>query len=667
MKKNRFIAMLLAVTMMVIGTLSSASAAEQAETMSLVVKLINGLTAVEQTAVIDRNGGIETSSIPALRLHVIAVPATNFSLTLENYQTDSQVESVELNKTRKAEGIPGDLSYGVQWALSKIGWESAFGTITPTGSAKLAILDTGVDASHPDLNSNIIPGTSILNGTNGLSDPNGHGTSLAGIVAALTDNGEGIAGISYAGVHIMPVTVLGANGVGQDSDIIAGIIWAADNGADVILMGFSNPDFSQNLQDAIDYAWSKGAVMVAAAGNDGMSTPTFPAGHRGVVGVSATDPNDALYVGSNYGQQVFLAAPGTDIYTTGLDNSYDYISGTSASSAIVAGVAAFMKAVDPALTNGVIVGRLARSADAVGTVDDPNNPTMFGNGRVNMASALVNDITDEVQPTGAAPVGVGGPFVGPYTAACSIPRTIVSISSSPQQSALTSGIAKSTTYNITVKAGEGSSNTATLTVMGLPTGATALFAAKPLKLNNKTVYTSMTVTTAASTLAGNFPLTIENSSNDVTGHATLVIGNAAATLTLGDLTQTYDGTPKAATVTTSPAGLIGVAVTYDGSAVPPSAIGSYAVVATLTNDNYQAANATGTLVIGKGTATLTLGGLNQEYNTTPKAVTVTTSPAGLTGVAVTYDGSAVAPTNPGSYAVVATLTNDNYQAADATG
>ena len=180
-------------------------------------------------------------------------------------------------------------------------------------------------------------------------------------------------------------------------------------------MGFSNPNFSQNLQDAIDYAWSKGAVLVAATGNDGVMTPTFPAGDRGVIGVSATDPNDLLSPASNYGQDTFLAAPGTDIYTTGPNGGYSYISGTSASSAFVAGAAAFMKAVDPTLTNGVIVGRLARAADAIGTAGDPNNTAMFGNGRLNMAKALADTGIDPVQPAGAP--GGGGPFVGPYTAA----------------------------------------------------------------------------------------------------------------------------------------------------------------------------------------------------------------------------------------------------------
>jgi subtilisin family serine protease len=174
---------------------------------------------------------------------------------------------------------------------------------------KIAVLDTGVDATHPDLSAAIGMGTSILDGSNGWTDPNGHGTWLAGIAAATADNSNGIAGVAYGGVQIMPVQVLGADGIGQDSDIIAGVIWATDNGASVILMGFSSPGFSPSLQDAVDYAWSKGVVLVAAAGNESSSAATFPAGDKGVIGVSATDATDQLASLSNYGSTIFLAAP----------------------------------------------------------------------------------------------------------------------------------------------------------------------------------------------------------------------------------------------------------------------------------------------------------------------------------------------------------------------
>src|SRR3989449_948458 len=382
-------------------------------TSSLLVKLVDGLSAQEQADVIARDGGIERSVIPVLRLHVIEVPPSDLATVRANYQVDPQVVSVEENRTRVSETVPGDPLYPNQWALPQIGWDQVFGKVAPAGTATVALLDTGVDAFHPDLAGQVVPGTSILDGSNGMTDPSGHGTWLAGIIAAQTDNVpvEGIAGVAYAGVTVMPVTVLNVAGEGQDSDIIAGVIWAADHGADVILMAFSNPGFSPNLQDAIDYAWSKGAVLVAAVGNDAVSHPTFPAGDRGVMGVSATDPTDTLASFSNRGQAVFLAAPGTDIQTTDAGDAYTIVSGTSASAAIVAGAAAFMRAVDPTLSNGVIVGRLARMADPAGTQDQT------GNGRINMARALADAGTDFVQPAGAAPVGGGGPFVGPYRAA----------------------------------------------------------------------------------------------------------------------------------------------------------------------------------------------------------------------------------------------------------
>jgi len=390
-----------------------AQTAPSATSSSLIVKVVAGLTTDQQAEIVARNGGTLTSSIPALRLLIVTVPAEQLDATLARYQVDPQVQNAELNKTRTSETVPNDPLYVNQWALPKIGWDQVFGVITPTGSAKLALLDTGVDASHPELASKVISGTSILDGSNGMNDPSGHGTWLAGIIAAQTDSipADGIAAVAYAGVQIVPVTVLNANGEGRDSDVIAGVIWAADHGADVILMAFSAPEFSQNLQDAIDYAWSKGAVVVAAVGNDAVNTPPFPAGDRGVMGVAATDPNDALASFSNAGQAVFIAAPGVDIQTVDINDNYIVISGTSASAAYVAGLAAFMKSVDPTLSNGVIVGRIARNADPAGTQDET------GNGRINMPRALADTSTEFIQPAGAAPVGAGGPFVGPYVAA----------------------------------------------------------------------------------------------------------------------------------------------------------------------------------------------------------------------------------------------------------
>ncbi len=325
---------------------------------------------------------------------------------------DPSVVRVELDRTRTVEGLPNDPDYAEEWSLPRIGWDKVYGRVKPVGQAIVALLDTGVDASHPDLAGSLVPGTSVLStGDDGTTDPNGHGTWMAGIIAAATDNGIGVAGIGYAGVRVMPVVVLGADGTGRDSDVIAGVVWAVQHGADVINMSFSNPGFSASLQTAIDYAWERNVVVVAATGNDGTSIVTYPAGDRGVVGVSNTDRTDALHASSNYGDDVFLAAPGTGIYTTAAGGGYAWVTGTSASSAAVAAAAALMRAVDPAATNGQIVNRLAENADPAGSV------TETGNGRLNLARAIADTSTASIEPNGAGPLGDGGPIVGPYVAA----------------------------------------------------------------------------------------------------------------------------------------------------------------------------------------------------------------------------------------------------------
>jgi subtilisin family serine protease len=142
----------------------------------------------------------------------------------------------------------------------------------------------------------------------------------------------------------MPVTVLGADGLGQDSDIIAGVVWAVDHGADVVNLSFSNPGYSPSLQAAIDYAWANDVVVVAATGNDGSSAVTFPAGDRGVIGVSNTNQSDALNSSSNFGDDTFLGAPGTDIATLSAGGGTTSVTGTSASAAEVSAAAALLRA-----------------------------------------------------------------------------------------------------------------------------------------------------------------------------------------------------------------------------------------------------------------------------------------------------------------------------------
>ena len=361
----------------------------------------------DRAAVIAAHGGLATDTVDALRMVVVRVPASAATTMAAAYAADQAVAAVDTDHTRSADAAPSDPGYADQWNLDRISWQQARDAVTPSGMAVLAVLDTGVNAAQADLSGIVLPGWSAFGGSSWI-DPNGHGTEMAAIAAAIPNNGTGIAGVAYTGARVLPVQVLDANGAGTDSDIIAGVIWAADNGADVILMAFSNSGFSSALQAAIDYAWSKGAILVAATGNSGTSAPAYPAGDAHVIGVSATDSGDALDLSSNYGIDTWIAAPGAYIPTLASDGTVTLVTGTSAAAAQVAAAAALIRANDPSVTNGVVAHRLATTADPAGT------PEQTGNGRLNLYRAITSADTESSDPVGAPG---GGPFVGPYIAA----------------------------------------------------------------------------------------------------------------------------------------------------------------------------------------------------------------------------------------------------------
>ncbi|UFS71728.1 MBG domain-containing protein [Geomonas sp. RF6] len=608
---------------------------------SLIVKLRAGVSTADEAQVIAANGGTRKARLHQLRLHVVKMASGDLQAVLAKYKKDPRVEAVEVDQVRKAAGIPDDPAYPSQWALPKIGWDKVAGVREPAGAAIVAVLDSGVDASHPDLAGRVMKGTSFLDSTNGLTDSTGHGTAMAGIIAAVAGNGMGGAGVAPAGVKVLPVTVLDAEGEGLDSDIIAGIRWAADNGAHVILMPFSNPTFSQSLQDAIDYAWSKGAVLVAATGNGGSSAPTFPAGDRGVVGVAATDQNDLLYRGSNYGDDVYLAAPGVGIFTTGMNGSYTSMTGTSASSAVVAAVAGFMKAMDPALTNGVIVGRLGRTADQTGNAGE------VGNGRVNMAKAVEDASISTVQPSG---VSAGGAFIDGYVAAgaCTslrfpqylsgtIQTTAVGMVSTAIDIEAHNGNTKCTLMSATVKLSSSSSTGTFYSDSGKKTPITTIDLDGGTGQNNNNTHKAIVY--YSDSTVGKYLLTAEQTGLTSGVMNEEITSKAVATVALGALTHTYDGTAKSATATTTPAGLSVVlsyngtaGTTYGPTAIPPTDAGSYTVSATVTDPAY-AGSASGTLTIAKAPQTITVAAPappSAAYDTT------FTVAASASGGAVTY-------------------------------
>ena len=636
-------AMLLAAVLLPAKALAQSESAPPAPS-SLIVKLVPGLTIDQQAAVITRNGGVETSTVPALRLHIVDVGADQLDQALAKYQADSQVVRVEVNNVRQSNTTPSDPLYSQQWALPRIGWDLAFGSANPIANVVVAVLDTGIEGSHPDLAANVIAGTSMLDGSNGLTDPSGHGTMVAGTIAARTNTTppEGVAGVAYAGVRLLPVTVLNADGLGQDSDIIGGVIWAVDHGADVILMAFSNPGFSESLQEAIDYAWSNNIVLVAATGNDGVNAPSFPAGDRGVIGVSATDANDQLASFSNYGASVFLGAPGTNILTTDIGGTYIAISGTSSSAAIVAGAAAQMMAIDPTLSNGVVVGRLARTADPAGTQDET------GNGRINLARALLDTGTDFVQPTGAAPVGDGGPFVGPYRAAA---RNLnVAFAGVGGGSLAISVNLGNIGYPTT---GSGACTGAT----GNGTASVAIVGSCNLNLSSNSAVATVTATPDSTSVFGGWTVALGACSGTANPCSTGALGGGqnmltaafnakpATSLAVSAATGSYGGIANlAATLTSAGSGLNGksIAFTLNGVAVG-SATTNASGVATLSNVTLAGINSAA-YATGVGASFAGDSGFGASSSTAQLTVNpaVSTTTIGCPA-SVTYSGAAQTP------------------------
>jgi subtilisin family serine protease len=279
---------------------------------------------------------------------------------------------------------PNDPSYPQQWALTKIQASSAWNVTQGSSSVIIASADTGLFAAHPDLNGKVVAGYNFQNANGDTTDVHGHGTATAGVMVATTNNQQGVAAIGRNS-FVMPLRVCDANGACNWANLAQAIVYAADHGAKVMNMSVATTAYSAALADAVDYAWSRGMVLVAAAGNCACSTVHYPAGLPNVISVSATDQNDVKWVNSNFGPYVKVSAPGQSILTTRRDGTYSNWSGTSFASPHVAGIAALMMAANPALSNQDIVNLIQSSADDIGPA---GRDEQFGYGRVNAAKAL---------------------------------------------------------------------------------------------------------------------------------------------------------------------------------------------------------------------------------------------------------------------------------------
>jgi len=231
--------------------------------------------------------------------------------------------------------VPNASYFDKQWAFGKV---RAGQAVSDNPEILVAILDTGIDLQHEDLAGKVAGGVNLTDSPT-ASDLLGHGTHVAGIIAATANNGIGIAGLA-PNSRLLNVKAADDSGMVWPSDIAKGIVWAVDNGASIINMSLLVPASSPVLEEAVDYAWSRGVVLIAAAGNNIKSIPVYPACYPKVIAVAATDIDGSLWAGSNYGDWVDVYAPGVEIYSTLPGNEYGYKSGTSMAAACVTAAAA---------------------------------------------------------------------------------------------------------------------------------------------------------------------------------------------------------------------------------------------------------------------------------------------------------------------------------------
>ena len=326
------------------------------------------------------------------------------------YEARADVEYAEPNGRVHAQALnaPNDTYFSDQWALAVTGalagWSLYPGTYAASAGAPLAVVDSGVEATHPDLAGRVRTdlGASCLNATPCVAGPaaddDWHGTHVAGIAGAATNNGAGVAGVAFTS-PIIPVKVLDSTGAGYDSDVADGIIWAARHGARVINLSIGG-GYSQTMCNAVSTAeHTYGALIVAAAGNESSSAPSAPAACTGAVGVAATDDLGSPASFSNFGSpDVFVSAPGVDIDSTYLGGLYASADGTSMASPFVAGVAALRFGEYPSSTPADVrrvlastaakVGGVTYGTDPYGTCTDCTWQATLGYGRVDVNAVL---------------------------------------------------------------------------------------------------------------------------------------------------------------------------------------------------------------------------------------------------------------------------------------
>lgn len=360
--------------------------------------------------IVRENGGTKARRVGQSQLRIIDVPPGLEGKMVERLGKHPHFKFAELDVILPGAMIPNDPYFGSQWHHAKIGSQTAWESATGTGVV-VAVLDTGVDSTHPELSSRLVPGWNFFANNSDTRDTRGHGTAVAGTVAAATNNGVGVASIA-GNAKIMPIRISDDNGNATASAVAQAITYAADNGARVANVSFENLPISTSVQSAAQYMKNKNGLVVVAAGNTG--TNTNWAATSTMIPVSATGSTDQLTSFTSWGPYVAMSAPGIDIWTTKAGGTYWYCWGTSFASPVTAGVVALMMSANPALSAADVERLLYATATDLGLAGrDPQ----FGHGRVNAAAAVlaarnsVPAIADTTPPSASISTPLGSASV----------------------------------------------------------------------------------------------------------------------------------------------------------------------------------------------------------------------------------------------------------------
>jgi len=372
-----------------------------------IVQMRDGADRGEAEDEVGRHGGRVLDRLRQVHMLVVDLPPGAARAAETALRRSARFQLVQPESLHEPSFVPNDPLLPSEWHLSKIEAFAAWDLVTG-GSVPIAILDSGVDAAHPDLAGKLVPGWNCYDDNADTSDVYGHGTQVAGSAAAAGNNGLGVAGPALAS-PIMPMRVTGTNGWASDSAIIRGLTWAADHGARVANLSFAGIHSTPAILSAAQYFMSKGGLVTASAGNYGTDdgSPDTPY----VVSVPATAGDDSKASWSSYGRYVDVAAPGVGVYTTLRGGAWGSASGTSFSAPVTAGVIALIFAANPSLTPQEAEAVLEANADDLG---EPGFDTFFGWGRVNAFRAVSAALATGAPPpdTTAPTASISSPVAG---------------------------------------------------------------------------------------------------------------------------------------------------------------------------------------------------------------------------------------------------------------